>query len=505
MTTDVEQTGPTEQQAGPRLGLRGWSRWGWRTLTSMRTALVLLLLLALASIPGSVFPQRGTAPEKVQAYIDANPVVGPWLSRLGMFDVFASAWFAAIYLLLLISLIGCIVPRTAEFLRSVRKPPPPAPSRLSRMPAFERVDAPADALDVAESYLREHRWRVRRDGDAIAAEKGYLHEVGNLLFHLCFILLLFGVAIGAMFGWSARVIVVEGKGFTGSLTQFDSFKKGRFVDPDRLAPFSVVLEDFQATYQQGGQQSGAPRTFDATVAVRQQPGAPEVQESFSVNHPLKVSGVKMFLTGHGYAPQIKVTAPDGRVIFDDTVVFLPRDGNMTSMGVVKVPDVDPGFGLTGIFLPTATIDPVQGPISLFPAALDPRLFLGAFTGDVPMSGSVYKLDTSGMKRVGREDLAPGESWKLADGTTVEFTGFKEFANISLSHDPGRWFSLGAAALVILGVSMSLLIQRRRLWVRVTGQGDTVAAEVAGLSRSGVGKVHEDVREVGAVLQEKVES
>lgn len=501
MTTAVEPAGPTDQRSGPSLGLRGWLRWGWRTLTSMRTALVLLLLLALASIPGSVFPQRGTDAAKVQAYIDANPALGPWLSRLGMFDVFASPWFAAIYLLLLISLVGCIIPRTAEFLRSARRPPPPAPSRLSRMPAFEQVDCAPDALDVAEEYLRGRHWRVRRDGDSIAAEKGYLHEVGNLLFHLCFIVLLVGVALGAMFGWSARVIVVEGKGFTGSLTQFDSFRKGRFVDPERIAPFSVTLEDFRATYQQGGQQSGAPRTFEATAMVRQTPTAPEVEETFSVNHPLVIPGVKVFLTGHGYAPQIKVTEPDGRVVYDDAVVFLPRDGNMTSMGVVKMPDAEPGLGLTGIFLPTATIDPVQGPISTFPAPLEPRLFLGAFTGDVPMAGSVYKMDTTDMRRVGREELRPGDSWKLPDGTTVEFQGFKEFANLSLAHDPGRWFSLIAAALVILGVSMSLLIQRRRLWVRVRPDGDTVAAEVAGLSRSGVGRVHEDVRDVGAVLEQ----
>ena len=499
MTVTAEQT----RSSGPRLGPRGWLRWGWRSLTSMRTALILLLLLALAGIAGSVFPQRGTDAARVEDWIAANPGTGPWLDRLGMFDVFASPWFAAIYLLLCISLIGCIVPRTAEFVSSARKPPPPAPSRLSRMPAYAQVAADEDALDVAEQFLRAHRWRVRRDADSIAAEKGYLHEVGNLLFHLCFIFLLLAVAVGGLFGWSARVIVVEGRGFTGSLTQFDSFRSGRLVDPDRIAPFSVILEDFTATFQESGQQRGAPRQFEAKALVSQRPGAPEVEQEFSVNSPLVLPGVKVFLTGHGYAPQIKITRPDGTVVFDDAVVFLPRDGNQTSAGVVKLPDEDPGFALTGLFLPTATIDPVRGPISTFPDARDPQLFLGAFTGDIPTGGSVYRLDTSGLERIGTKALRPGQTWELPDGTQVQFTGYRDFANLSLAHDPGRWLALIASVLVILGVSMSLLLQRRRVWVRMTGSPDTVA-EVAGLSKSGGGRVHDDVREISTVVHRQLD-
>ncbi|HQR80273.1 MAG TPA: cytochrome c biogenesis protein ResB, partial [Actinomycetota bacterium] len=490
MTTTLDRP----RSSGPRLGPVGWLRWGWRTLTSMRTALILLFLLALASIPGSIFPQRGTDAAKVDDWIAANPSTGPWLDRLGMFDVFAAPWFAAVYLLLCISLLGCIVPRTADFARTARTAPPRAPSRLARMPAYTQVPAHAGALDVAEDYLRSRRWRVRRDPDAISAEKGYLHEVGNLLFHLCFILLLLAVAVGGLFGWSARVIVIEGKGFTGSLTQFDSFRKGRLVEPEQIAPFSVLLSDFTATFQETGQQRGAPRQFEATAQVSDRPGSPQVQRTFSVNSPLTLPGVKVFLTGHGYAPEIRVTAPDGTVTFDDPVVFLPRDGNLTSAGVVKLPDVRPGFALTGLFLPTATIDPVRGPVSTFPAANDPRLFLAAFTGDVPTGGNVYQLDTSGLERIGTKSLRPGESWKLPDGTIVEFVGLRDFANLSLSHDPGRWLALVAAGLVILGVSMSLLLARRRVWIRMSGPEGTVA-EIAGLSKSGGGRVHDDVREI----------
>jgi cytochrome c biogenesis protein len=112
----------------------GWPRWAWRQLTTMRTALVLLFLLALASVPGSLFPQEGPDPAQVQQYFTSHPAIAPWLNRLGLFNVFASPWFAAIYILLFTSLVGCVVPRTFRLVGSARTPPPRAPRFLKRLP-----------------------------------------------------------------------------------------------------------------------------------------------------------------------------------------------------------------------------------------------------------------------------------------------------------------------------------------------------------------------------------
>jgi len=101
--------------------------WFWRQLTSMRVALVLLFLLAVASVPGSIFPQRRTNPIAVSAYFDDHPDLAPWLDRLSMFDVFGAPWFGAIYLLLFVSLVGCVVPRTRVHLAAMRARPPRPP------------------------------------------------------------------------------------------------------------------------------------------------------------------------------------------------------------------------------------------------------------------------------------------------------------------------------------------------------------------------------------------
>ena len=127
-----EQSRPVQ----PKLGVVGTARFAWRQLTSMRTALFLLLLLAVAAVPGSVLPQRGVDASKVSAYLSEHPSSGPWLDRLGGFDVYSSVWFSAIYLLLFVSLIGCILPRVMVYARALRTPPPKLPSRLDRLPEW---------------------------------------------------------------------------------------------------------------------------------------------------------------------------------------------------------------------------------------------------------------------------------------------------------------------------------------------------------------------------------
>ncbi|NCX64412.1 MAG: cytochrome c biogenesis protein ResB, partial [Actinobacteria bacterium] len=84
----------------------------------MRTALFLLLLLALAAIPGSLYPQRSADPNGVRLYFDQQPEFAALLDALQLFDVYTSIWFSAIYILLFVSLVGCVLPRTQVHLNA---------------------------------------------------------------------------------------------------------------------------------------------------------------------------------------------------------------------------------------------------------------------------------------------------------------------------------------------------------------------------------------------------
>src|SRR5712691_891358 len=95
----------------------------WRTLRSMRTALILLFMLALAAVAGSLVPQLPNSPQRVVQYLSSHPLVGSIYGRLGLFDVFGSWWFTLITALLFVSLIACLIPRTRAAIRSVRQRP----------------------------------------------------------------------------------------------------------------------------------------------------------------------------------------------------------------------------------------------------------------------------------------------------------------------------------------------------------------------------------------------
>jgi cytochrome c biogenesis protein len=310
--------------------------------------------------------------------------------------------------------------------------------------------------------------------------------------------LLIAVGAGSVLGWRGSVVVREGQGFANMLTQYDEWGSGAAVSPADLPPFAFTLESFTVDFERGEAQRGAPRDFEAIVALQREPGAAVTTEILRVNQPLRIDGADVYLIGHGYAPRLRVTAPDGAVVFDDSVVFLPQDANFTSTGVVKLPDAEPQLAFNGIFAPTATVDE-EGPRSLFPAPDVPGLFLAAFTGDLGLDEgvpqNVYSLDISDLEQIGLEGLGPGQSWTLPDGTTVEFVGVDRYVSLKISHDPGRLWALLAAALVMVGLMLSLFVPRRRIWLRRSG--DT--ARIAGLARTERAAPSDDVAELARAL------
>jgi len=479
----------------PRLGLTGWPRWAWRQLTSMRTALILLFLLAVASVPGSVLPQQGIDPSAVTQYYAAHPSLAPILGRLSLFNVFAAPWFAAIYLLLFLSLAGCVLPRTFRLVGSARQQPPRAPRNLARLPlsaSFQSALAPQAALDSAAGLLARKRFRVRAGDGWVSAEKGYLREAGNLLFHLALLALLFSVAMGGLFGYKADKLLVVGNSFANTPTALDVFRPGRLVSPGDLQPFSITLKSFHAKYITSGEQRDQPASYRARLSYTTQPGAPARSYLLEVNHPLVVDGVRVFLIGHGYAPEFRVTDGTGRVRFSGPVPFVPAEqATYTSDGVIKVPDASPQqLGFAGVFLPTA-VDAGGTLESAFPAALNPMVSLVSYAGNLGMDSgppqSVYQLDTAGLHRlaVAPRPLAVGQSMKLPDGLgTITYTGYTQWVSLAITYDPGQVPALLSALAALAGLLVSFMVRRRRVFVRATsGDGGATVVDLGGLARS----------------------
>lgn len=486
------------QNGGPQprgFGVVGWLRWGWRQLTSMRTALVLLFLLALASIPGSFLPQRGVDEAKVEQYFRDHTTLAPIFDKVSLFDAFSSVWFAAIYLLLFVSLAGCVLPRAWLHVKKLRSKPPAAPRNLSRLPVSRRWESDLgneEALAAARRTLTKRRFRVVAGGDSVAAEKGYLRETGNLVFHIALLALLVSIALGSIFGYKGNVLVTEGNGFANTVTSYDKFNPGRIFSAGTLQPFQFTVDKFHARYITSGRQRGEAKSFSAKLGYRPTPDSASRSYDLAVNHPLGVDGAKVYLLGHGYAPTFKVIDGNGDVAFDGGVPFLAeKKHNFTSEGVVKVPDARPKqLGFLGFFMPTAMRSATGNLVSVFPAPKNPTVTLLAFKGNLGLDSgtpqSVYQLDTAKLKKVGKgHTLRPGQTMKLPNGAgAITFTGYKQYVTLAITYDPGRYPALFFAFLAVAGLLCSLLIRRRRVWVRVgAGEGGRSVVDVGGLTRA----------------------
>jgi len=507
---------PRPPSAPPALSPVELARWAWRQLTSMRTALVLLFLLALAAVPGSVVPQQNIDAAKVSQWQVAHPHLTPIYEKLGLFSVYNSVWFSAVYILLMVSLVGCIVPRLRIYWRGMRARPPRPPRHFDRLPesrSFEVDEDTSAVLDRARAVLRRRRYRVDAHGEALSGERGYLREAGNLVFHVSVLVVLVGFALGQLYGYKGGVITVVGQGFSNSLSQYDDFAPGSLFSADNLTPLSLTVNDFHVQFLTSGPETGQPKTFDANLTYRETPTSPAKKYDLSVNHPLELPGADVFLVGHGYAPVVTVRDGHGNVAYKGPVNFLPQNSTFESFGVIKVPDAEPEqLGFQGLFLPTYGFNMQRGPYSQFPDALNPALTLLAYHGnlgqDTGQSQSVYDLDKSGLKlfkksngQADRVDLALGKTKRLPGGASIRFDKVDRWVKLQVSNSPGKGIALGGMLAGITGLMGSLFIRPRRAWVRVTRRGGRTLVEVAGLDRSSGGSLGDEIDELERLVKQ----
>lgn len=521
-----EADGSPNRVTSPDIGLRGYLRWFWRQLTSMRVALFLLLLLAVATIPGSLVPQRSADPNGVLQYQQDHPDLFKVLDAFPIqaFDVYSSVWFSAIYLLLFVSLIGCVLPRIAHHWRALRGTPPRTPARLQRMAGFteQRITNPAasaeereafaeQAIAEAEQILRRQHYRteiqrVTRHGRtdvSVSAERGYLRETGNLLFHIALVGVLVSVAIGGMFSFNGQRVLVEGQSFVNQLIDYDSANSGTYFTPESLEAFSVRLDSFEVDYigpEDGNDAAlGAVREFRANMTLTS-PDGEQSKELVRVNHPLRVHGSPLYLLANGYAPLITVRDAEGTVLYSEAMPFIPQDDNLTSLGVVKVPfgierNGEPTqLGLRGFFYPSQAELDSGAYTSDYPDLRNPVLTLDVFAGDLGIDSSVpqsvYALDTTNMEQltgraVEREslELSLGQTVELPDGMgTISFESVPRYAAFDVMRNPAQTWILVSALAAVLGLLSSLFVPRRRVWVKAVQSDDGVVLQYAALAR-----------------------
>ncbi|MFW9222702.1 cytochrome c biogenesis protein ResB [Corynebacterium striatum] len=505
-------------------------RKAWHWLTSMRTALALLFLLALAAIPGSLLPQRDLNESNVTDFIESHGKVAEIYDKLQLFDVFSSIWFQAIFILLMISLVGCIIPRSWEHYKAWKTPPTRAPKYLDKMPLHAEghsEHSPEEIEEATRKLLK--RWRVSETSAAddraglksFSAERGYARELCNLIFHIVLVAILVTVAAGRLVNYEGQVIVVTESGSQDkeasleqstefcntSTSNYDSFRAGSLFDGTGLHPFCFVAHDFTADYLDNGQ----AEMFTSNVSYAEGDDIYTDHSSWkdyelSVNHPLRLSHNRVYLQGHGYAPSVTVEWPNGEKR-TQTIQFRPDDMvRFLSSGVMRF---DPPAGMypdlferrqnqiaiQGLFAPTAQWSGENGQLltSAYPGLTDPALAIDIYRGDAGLdtgaAQSIFDLDSSlvhsgQLQKIDRVNLSQNESVTLDDGTKVTFNGASQFANYQISYDPFQKWVLVSALVMLVSLVGSLVIKRRRIWVRISPAADGgTDIQMGGLART----------------------
>jgi len=489
----------------------------WRTLRSMRTALVLLLLLALASVAGSLIPQLPANPDRVALYIVQHPFWGAFYRRAGLFDVFGSWWFVLITVLLFTSLVACLLPRTRAAWRALRTKPIQA-REIDGFRHYEErpvVAAPEAAARAARRTLRRRGFRVASDGGSLAAEKGASREVGSLLFHWAFILLLIGVVYGKGTGYTGYAVIVDGQTWVDAQANYDGqITAGRFFRND-FTGIGIHLYDFVATYRA----SGVPKDFVSNVELLDPQGRPVRRQDIRVNHPAQIDGLSIYQVNYGWAPDL-VVRDGGKVLFAGPVVLTREPAPngipafaMPWQGVVKITSIHPQMAVAlelypdsrAYYLQLTTRQPVpmlteyapvirftvwRGPIlDPSPAVLDTTLLKKTATGIV------------GGART--SSLATGHPFPAggpAPGLTVSFPRLRSYTVLQVSRDRGVPIVLAAAILILLGLLPALYTSRRKVWVRVESRGEGAMLKIGGFALQRKPQFEEEFAKLAVALE-----
>ncbi|MHB8572113.1 MAG: cytochrome c biogenesis protein ResB [Candidatus Dormibacteria bacterium] len=389
----------------------------WRWFTSMRTAIHLLLLVALAAAAGSFIPQRlgaGGAAQEYQDFLDHHHVLGPLMQRIGLFDVFSTWWFALLVLLLLASLGACLVGRWHDWSRAA---------------------------------LAQARGRG-------GAARRLFGNLGGHLFHSGIFLVVVGATLGSWTGMDGQVNVVEGQSWVDTHAAYDQVNEGPLF-LGHLG-FALHVDSFAVKYDP----SGIPASFDTRVSVVD--GGRTVQTAdIMPNQKLTYRGVKFYQARYGWAPTVRVTAPDGTTVADAPVLAFGDPSEST--GIFKIPSAGPAGQLGGevVVVPDpvlngTAVDP-RGPLPTTPVA-QVRLY----QGDLGLVGAqnVYVLDRTHLHPVWQGFVPLGSTVDAALGYRIGFTHLTYYTGLHVSRDDGVPVVYTAFGIMLAGLVLRLLLGER---------------------------------------------
>lgn len=437
---------------------RSQSHFLWRFFKSLKLTLFLLMILALASVVGTLIPQHEGALEMIQGW---SPSLGKLVGAFQLFDLYHSHWFRIIIGFLAMNLVVCSLDRLPSTLKLFRHPSRPArstgfdaiPPERSIYVTGKKEEIVATVQGVLKRHYKRLKSATTANGDFIFGEKGRYAYFGVYIVHCSVLLILAGGIIGSLFGFEAFVNIPE-----GTVVDRVILTKTRVVKP---LPFTVACEKFTVDYYD----NGTPREYRSDLKFFQK-GREVLEGKLRVNHPITFQGITFYQASLGEIPTVTLR--------------LTRTGSSQEEHTYKIQQgrSSPLPGDEGHF---GVIDAHEN----FQGTLGPAALIAVH----PRDGEerriwVFQNPENLKKRFPARMLA---SPKLDPSSFEPYTFYLDtmesryYTGLQVNRDPGVPLVLAGFFMIMIGLMATFFMSHKRIWIRVSGEGDKTGIAVLGRS------------------------
>jgi cytochrome c biogenesis protein len=421
--------------------LRSTFRKTWQTLSSIKTGVILIILVVIFSAAGTVILQRPiTEAEDIErAY---SPAMLRFLDATGLTDVFHARWFIALMILVSLSIIAASVERFPNAWRFFSRPYKSPDENFRRaVPTQAQIPVPNDGvgLAAAERAFKHFGWRsehiVRTNSFSLFSERHRISEMAVYIVHASLLLIFLGGIVDALYGWKGFLMLSP-----GTESSQIALKNGSM----KTVPFAIRCDDTgEETYA-----DGTPKKYWSKLAVVDD-GKEVSRKEIVVNDPLVYQGVRFYQASFGRTGKLEKL----------TMTVTPNNGTKR----------DP-WELSLAMNQIVALDP------------DTKVQLAEFIPDyVVQDGHVYARSNDVVNPAAHLIVTSEKTNKVVNVWFPEIPGIAEnaaspytlqpkdlktglFTGLEVSHEPGQWAVWGGVILMAIGLTFVFYVVHIRLWV-----------------------------------------
>ena len=260
----------------------------FKTLADLRFAIFILLIIALASVIGTVIQQDQTIDYYKLNYPLTNSLFGflAWdtILKCGFDHVYRTPWFIGFILLFGTSLLTCTIVQQIPSLKIAR--------RCQFFRASHQFSILENAKELREIELpqlflklQQKRYSIFQQQNILYCYKGLLGKIAPITVHLSMILILFGTIVSSLTGFKAQEIIPK----TETVHVQNILTMGPFSS---IPNTSARINDFWITYSS----KNTINQFYSDLSILDNFGKENQRNTIYVNSPARYNGITYYQT-----------------------------------------------------------------------------------------------------------------------------------------------------------------------------------------------------------------